>query len=88
MSLLMAATPADEYRPFSLGDQIHEVAIGEAVRRGCHTYDLLWAGGYKESFWRAQPRVLETAYVGRGIVGTLAARAFARRENQVPSSPS
>jgi CelD/BcsL family acetyltransferase involved in cellulose biosynthesis len=79
MSLLMAATPDAEYRQFSLGDQIHDVAIGEAVRRACHTYDLLWMGGYKESFWHATPRHLESATVGRGIVGKLAARALARR---------
>ena len=47
--------------------------IGEAVRRGCHNYDFLWVGGYKESFWHAQPRHLESAMVGRGLIGRLAA---------------
>ena len=79
MSLMMAATPDASYRQFSLGDQIHHAAIGEAVGRGCHTYDLLWVGGYKETFWRARPHFLDSAVVGRGLVGRTAARLLARQ---------
>lgn len=80
MALLVAATDAEEFRSYSLGKHVFNIGIGEAVRRGCHTYDFLWVGGYKETFWHAQPRHLESAMIGRGLVGGLAARLLARRE--------
>ena len=83
MSALMVASPDAEHREFSLGAQIHDVGIYEAVRRGCHTYDLLWAGTYKQRFWRAQPRELHAAFIGRGVVGRIAAQALAHRERAV-----
>ena len=79
MSLLLAATSATDYRPFSLGNQVFDQGIREAIRRGCHTYDFLWAGGYKENYWHAEPRLLESAVIGRGVMGRAAARLLARR---------
>jgi len=80
MALLVAATNAEEYRAYSPGKHVFNIGIGEAVRRGCHTYDFLWVGGYKESFWHATPRHLESAMIGRGLVGKTLARLLARRE--------
>ena len=92
MALLVAATDAEEYRAYSLGKHVFNIGIGEAVRRGCHTYDFLWVGGYKESFWHATPRHLESAMIGRGVVGSAFARLLARREGRsaavVPSANS
>jgi CelD/BcsL family acetyltransferase involved in cellulose biosynthesis len=82
MALLVAATDAEEFRAYSLGKHVFNIGIGEAVRRGCHTYDFLWVGGYKETYWHAQPRYLESAMVGRGFVGRTFARVLARREGR------
>lgn len=80
MALMVAMTTEAVYRPFSLGKHLFDVGLAEAVRRGCHNYDFLWVGGYKESFWHATPRLLESAMIGRGVVGRPLARVFARRE--------
>jgi CelD/BcsL family acetyltransferase involved in cellulose biosynthesis len=79
MALTIAMTTDESYKPFSLGKHLFDTGIAEAVRRGCHNYDFLWVGGYKESFWHATPRHLETALIGRGLVGKLAARALVGR---------
>jgi len=79
MALTIAMTTDSAYRPFSLGKHLFDAGLAEAVRRGSHNYDFLWVGGYKESFWHATPRHLESAMVGRGLVGKLAARLLARR---------
>jgi CelD/BcsL family acetyltransferase involved in cellulose biosynthesis len=80
MALMVAMTTDAVYRPFSLGKHLFDVGLAEAVRRGCRNYDFLWVGGYKESFWHATPRLLESAFVGRGLIGKQVARAWARRE--------
>ena len=80
MALTVAMTTDPAYRPFSLGKHLFDLGIGEAVARGCTVYDLLWVGGYKESFWHARPRELESAVVGRGLVGRVAAKALVARE--------
>ncbi len=80
MALMVAMTTDPAYRPFSLGKHLFDLGIGEAVARGCRVYDFLWVGGYKESFWHAVPREMESAMVGRGVIGRLAARTMARRE--------
>ena len=79
MALTIAMTTDPEYRAFSLGKHLFDAGLTEAVRRGCHNYDFLWVGGYKESFWHASPRHLESAMVGRGLIGGVAARLLARR---------
>lgn len=79
MSLLVAGSGNPEHRQFSLGNHVFDEGIREAVQRGCHTYDFLWAGGYKEDYWHAQPRLLEAAVVGRGLIGRLAAPRVAGR---------
>lgn len=79
MALTIAMTTDPDYRPFSLGKHLFDVGLAEAVRRGCHNYDFLWVGGYKESFWHATPRKLESAMVGRGLIGRVAAPLLARR---------
>lgn len=84
MALLVAAADDAMRRKYSLGKHVFKMGIGEAVRRGCHTYDFLWVGDYKESFWHARPRFLESAMVGRGLVGRLGARLLARREGDAP----
>jgi CelD/BcsL family acetyltransferase involved in cellulose biosynthesis len=79
MALLIAMTTDPAYKAFSLGKRLFDAGLAEAVRRGCHNYDFLWVGGYKESFWHATPRHLDSAMVGRGIVGRLTAAVLARR---------
>jgi CelD/BcsL family acetyltransferase involved in cellulose biosynthesis len=79
MALLIAMTTDPAYKSFSLGKHLFDAGLAEAVRRGCSDYDFLWVGGYKEDFWHAEPRFLESAMVGRGFVGRLAARVLARR---------
>jgi CelD/BcsL family acetyltransferase involved in cellulose biosynthesis len=80
MALLVASDDSEALRKYSLGKHVFKMGIGEAVRRGCHTYDFLWVGGYKQSFWHATPRHLESAIVGRGLVGRTLARLLASRE--------
>lgn len=80
MALMVAVTTDPAYRPFSLGKHLFDVGIREGVERGCRVYDFLWVGGYKESFWHAQPRPLASAMVGRGVVGRVAAAAMLARE--------
>ena len=79
MALTIAMTTDPAYRTYSLGKHLFDAGLAEAVRRGCNNYDFLWVGGYKESFWHATPRHLESAMVGRGLVGGIAARLLARR---------
>jgi CelD/BcsL family acetyltransferase involved in cellulose biosynthesis len=88
MALMVAMTTEAVYRPFSLGKHLFDVGLAEAVRRGCANYDFLWVGGYKESFWHATPRILESAFVGRGFIGKRVARTWARRDSRpLESSP-
>jgi CelD/BcsL family acetyltransferase involved in cellulose biosynthesis len=88
VALMVAMTSVAVYRPFSLGKHLFDVGLAEAVRRGCRNYDFLWVGGYKESFWHATPRLLQSAFVGRGLIGRQVARAWARRENGPLEAPS
>jgi CelD/BcsL family acetyltransferase involved in cellulose biosynthesis len=81
MALMVAMTSVAVYRPFSLGKHLFDAGLAEGVRRGCRNYDFLWVGGYKESFWHATPRLLESAMVGRGLIGRQVAKAWARRES-------
>jgi CelD/BcsL family acetyltransferase involved in cellulose biosynthesis len=81
VALMVAMTSVAAYRPFSLGKHLFDAGLAEAVRRGCGSYDFLWVGGYKESFWHATPRLLESAFVGRGFIGRQVAKAWARRES-------
>ena len=80
MALMVAATTNPDYARFSLGKHLFDVGLREAVARGCHVYDFLWIGGYKEDFWHAEGRELESAMVGRGLVGRAVATLAARRE--------
>ncbi len=79
MALTIAITTDDAYKSFSLGKHLFDEGLAEAVRRGCHNYDFLPIGGYKESFWHATPRHLESAMVGRGVIGKIVAPLLARR---------
>jgi len=79
MALTVAMTTDESYKTFSLGKHVFDAGIAEAVRRGCHNYDFLPIGGYKESFWHAVPRHLESAMVGRGMIGKIVAPVLARR---------
>jgi CelD/BcsL family acetyltransferase involved in cellulose biosynthesis len=79
MALTIAMTTDAAYKPFSLGKHLFDVGLRTAVERGCHNYDFLWVGGYKQDFWHATPRHLESALVGRGVVGKLASRALVGR---------
>ncbi|MBA3875735.1 MAG: hypothetical protein C0498_02155 [Anaerolinea sp.] len=80
VALVMGVSQDEDVRRMSLGKQLFDRSIGEAVRRGCRTYDFLWAGGYKESFWHAVPRTMESLVVGRGLRGrSVTASVWLRR---------
>jgi CelD/BcsL family acetyltransferase involved in cellulose biosynthesis len=81
IALMVAMTTDSVYRPFSLGKHLFDIGLAEAIRRGCKNYDFLWVGGYKETFWHATPRLLESAMVGRGLLGRQVAKLWARRES-------
>jgi CelD/BcsL family acetyltransferase involved in cellulose biosynthesis len=85
VALIMGVSYDDDVRKMSLGKQLFDRSIGEAVRRGCRTYDFLWAGGYKESFWHAEPRRLESRLVGRGVRGGAVAVSTRLRRRTIPS---
>jgi CelD/BcsL family acetyltransferase involved in cellulose biosynthesis len=85
VALVMGVSYEDDVRKMSLGKQLFDRSIGEAVRRGCETYDFLWAGGYKESFWHAQPRTLESRTYGRGLRGGLVSEQVRLRRRVLPS---
>ncbi|MEW5989783.1 MAG: GNAT family N-acetyltransferase [Chloroflexota bacterium] len=69
VALIIGVSRAPDTLRMSLGKQLFHRSIGAAIERGCRTYDLLWAGGYKESFWHAAPRTMESAVIGRGLRG-------------------
>jgi CelD/BcsL family acetyltransferase involved in cellulose biosynthesis len=85
VALVMGVSYDDDVRKMSLGKQLFDASIGEAVRRKCVTYDFLWAGGYKESFWHARPATLESLVVGRGLRGGAMAEVTRFRRRVLPA---
>lgn len=85
VALVMGVSRDDDVRRMSLGKQLFDRSIGEAVRRDCRTYDFLWAGDYKESFWHAVPRTMESLVIGRGLRGGGLAGAIWLRRRAWPS---
>lgn len=80
VALVMGVSQDEDVRRMSLGKQLFDRSISEAIRRGCRIYDFLWAGGYKEAFWHAVPRTMESLVVGRGLRGrSVAASVWLRR---------
>lgn len=69
VALIIGVSREPDVLRMSLGKQLFDRSIGTAIKRGCRTYDLLWAGAYKESFWHATPRTMESAVIGRGLRG-------------------
>jgi CelD/BcsL family acetyltransferase involved in cellulose biosynthesis len=84
VALVMGVSYDGDVRKMSLGKQLFDRSISEAVRRGCSTYDFLWAGGYKEAFWHAEPRTLESLVQGRGLRGAWVAEAARLRRVVLP----
>jgi CelD/BcsL family acetyltransferase involved in cellulose biosynthesis len=84
VALVMGVSYDDDVRKMSLGKGLFDRSISEAIRRGCSTYDFLWAGGYKESFWHAEPRTLESLVQGRGLRGAWVAEAARLRRVVLP----
>ncbi len=84
VALVMGVSYDDDVKKMSLGKQLFDASIAEAVRRNCRTYDFLWAGGYKESFWHAEPRTLESLVVGRGLRGGGVAEVTRLRRRVLP----
>ena len=84
VALVMGVSYDDDVRKMSLGKGLFDRSISEAIRRGCTTYDFLWAGGYKESFWHAEPRTLESLVQGRGLRGAWVAEAARLRRVVLP----
>ncbi len=84
VALMMGVSYDDDVRRMSLGKGLFDRSISEAIRRGCSTYDFLWAGGYKESFWHAEPRTLESLVQGRGLRGAWVAEVARLRRVVLP----
>lgn len=84
VAVLIGVDRDPAFRAFSLGKNLFDAAIDEAVARGCRSYDFLWVGGYKETFWHAAPRRLESGLVARGTTGALVAAYAAMRRLALP----
>jgi CelD/BcsL family acetyltransferase involved in cellulose biosynthesis len=84
VALVMGVSYDDDVLKMSLGKGLFDRSISEAIRRGCTTYDFLWAGGYKESFWHAEPRTLESLVQGRGLRGAWVAETARLRRVVLP----
>lgn len=69
VALIIGVSRESDMLRMSLGKQLFDRSIGTAIGRGCRTYDFLWAGGYKESFWHAVPRTMESVVIGQGLRG-------------------
>ncbi len=78
-AVLIGLRADPELGPLSIGKNLFDASIGEAVARGAASYDFLWVGGYKETFWHATPRRTASLVLGRGWVGRLASRAIELR---------
>lgn len=85
VALVIGVSTEPDVRSLSLGKHLFDASIGEAVRRGCLTYDFLWAGGYKQVFWHAEPRTLESLIVGRRARGVAVAEMARIRRRILPS---
>ncbi len=72
-------------RQLSVGKALFHRAMDELVGRGVGTLDFLTLGGYKETFWGARSRTLQSGILGRGTVGAsvLAYVALRRRGPRV-----
>ncbi len=83
-SILIAVSAKQDVKRLSLGKHLFVASIGESVARGCRSYDFLWVGGYKETFWHARPQRLESVVLGRGVHGWAAATYVAARRLALP----
>ncbi|MDP2350928.1 MAG: GNAT family N-acetyltransferase [Chloroflexota bacterium] len=79
VALLIGVSADEDLRRVSLGKQLFVSSIDACIERGVETYDFLWVGGYKEAFWGATPRRLESLVVGRGPIGGLVVRRVRSR---------
>ena len=79
VAVMIGVDPGEAYRPYSLGKWLFSQAIHEAVTRGARTFSFLQEGGYKESFWHAEGRPMESGFVARGARGLAVAAAVTVR---------
>ena len=89
VATLIGVDRSPAYAPFSLGKNLLDAAIEEAIARDCRLFDFLWVGDYKHSYWRAQPEDLASLTVGRGFRGWAAIAPLwlagtGRRRPEVP----
>jgi CelD/BcsL family acetyltransferase involved in cellulose biosynthesis len=82
---LIGVSQDPDIRAYSLGKHLFDESIRAAIEHGCRTYDFLMAGDYKERFWHAEPRTLESRVVGRGGRGRLAALYVDVRRRRLPA---
>ena len=80
--VLLGVSRVAAYSRMSLGKCLFSLAIDEAVSRDCTVFDFLTGGGYKETFWHATGRILESGLLGRGIRGR-GATAFVHARRRV-----
>lgn len=84
-AVLIGLRPDPELAPLSIGKNLFDASIGEAVARGAATYDFLWVGGYKEAFWHATPRRTTSLVLCRGRLGALFGAAIEVRRIVLPT---
>ena len=80
--VLVGVTGGSAYRRMSLGKCLFSLAIDEAVSRDSTVFNFLTGGGYKETFWHASGRILESGLLGRGMRGR-GATAFVQARRRV-----
>lgn len=73
-----------ELARYSVGKSLFARSIEDAATRGAREYDFLTIGDYKESFWGAEGRALETSVLGRGPVGRAVAGYAGLRRRTIP----
>ena len=69
VATLIGVTHKPKYRPLPLGTCLVHDAIDSAVAHGCRRFSFLTEGGYKQTFWGAEGRPIESGFLARGVTG-------------------
>jgi CelD/BcsL family acetyltransferase involved in cellulose biosynthesis len=81
---LVAFRTEPDLARYSVGKSLFARSIQDAAARGAREYDFLTIGDYKESFWGAEGRALESSVLGRGPVGRAVAGYAGLRRRTIP----
>ena len=84
VTLFAATSPEPSLSRYSLGKNLFAQALDAAIAARSAVFDFLAVGEYKEAFWGAHGRELETSILGRGSRGRLAVAYAATRRQALP----